>query len=180
MTSTICIKPNPNKTQLNQLRNTKVLTDYYHKIAHYLTDTFGANFIFLIILLTTGVSIVYFIIISYIITQMDKEYFLYKNGGDNQITDDVHIKKSYLSSKNSGIRYLVNIAKIIIGVFLLVCGIVMLVLPGQGLITMLIGLSLIPFPGKHKLEQNLLGRKSVRSSLNWIRAKANKDPFIFD
>ncbi|MBA6417405.1 hypothetical protein H4J50_15435 [Colwellia sp. 6M3] len=56
----------------------------------------------------------------------------------------------------------------------------MLVLPGQGLITMLIGLSLIPFPGKHKLEKNILARKSVRSSLNWIRTKAKKDPFIFD
>ena len=71
-------------------------------------------------------------------------------------------------------------AKILIGMGLLVCGIVMLVLPGQGLITMLIGLSLIPFPGKNKLEENLLAKKSVRSTLNWIRAKANKEPFVFD
>ncbi|GAC20421.1 hypothetical protein GARC_3466 [Paraglaciecola arctica BSs20135] len=56
----------------------------------------------------------------------------------------------------------------------------MLVLPGQGLITMLIGLSLIPFPGKHRIERDLLSRNSVRSTLNWIRIKANKEPFIFD
>jgi hypothetical protein len=75
---------------------------------------------------------------------------------------------------------MVKIAKIIVGVFVLVCGIVMLVLPGQGLITMLIGLSLLPFPGKNRIEQNLLSRKSVRFTLNWIRFKANKEPFIFD
>ena len=75
---------------------------------------------------------------------------------------------------------LVKIVKIIIGIFLLVCGIAMLVLPGQGLLTMLIGLSMLPFPGKHKIEQNLLARKSIRSSLNWIRIKANKEVFIFD
>ncbi|GAC36330.1 hypothetical protein GPSY_0692 [Paraglaciecola psychrophila 170] len=56
----------------------------------------------------------------------------------------------------------------------------MLVLPGQGLITMLIGLSLLPFPGKDKMEQNILSRKSVRTTLNWIRVKAKKPPFIFD
>jgi hypothetical protein len=56
----------------------------------------------------------------------------------------------------------------------------MLVLPGQGLLTMLIGLSLLPFPGKQKMEQNILSRKSIRQSLNWIRIKANKEPFIFD
>ena len=81
---------------------------------------------------------------------------------------------------NNGVSYVVNIAKILIGVFLLLCGIAMLVLPGQGLLTIVIGLSLIPFPGKKKLEQNILSRKSVRSSLNWIRTKANKAPFIFD
>lgn len=84
------------------------------------------------------------------------------------------------SINNIGVSFIVNIVKVLFGVLLFVCGLAMLVLPGQGLITMLIGLSLIPFPGKHKLEKNILARKSVRSSLNWIRTKAKKDPFIFD
>jgi UPF0716 family protein affecting phage T7 exclusion len=74
----------------------------------------------------------------------------------------------------------INIAKIIVGVCLVLGGLLMLVLPGQGLITILIGLSLIPFPGKNTMEQKLLSRNSVRSTLNWIRVKANKEPFIFD
>ena len=152
-----------------------MLKEYYQQITTYLLETFGANFIFLIILLTTAAAIAYFIVISYIIIRMDKEFFLDKNF----LTDNIS-KNTHLRPINSSVTYVVKIAKIIFGVFLLVCGIVMLVLPGQGLITMLIGLSLLPFPGKNKLEQNLLSRKSVRSSLNWIRVKANKEPFIFD
>ena len=152
-----------------------MLTEYYNNISNYLTQTFGANFIFFTILITTVVSIGYFIGISYIITHMDKGYFV-----RNQISDDDTLPIPLLTSMGHSGIYLVKIAKIMLGLCLLVCGVVMLVLPGQGLITMLIGLSLIPFPGKHRIELNLLSRNSVRSTLNWIRIKANKEPFIFD
>lgn len=156
----------------------------------YLMETFGANFIFLTILVTTVASIVYFIVISYIITQLDTRYFLrhdlvhqdldHKNIITNISSAENTNKTPALMSINNGVTFVVNLVKIIFGICLLICGVAMLVLPGQGLITMLIGLSLIPFPGKHKLEQKLLERKSVRSSLNWIRIKAKKEPFIFD
>lgn len=157
-----------------------MLTDYYQQIEHYLIEAFGANFIFLIILLTTSAAIIYFIVISYIITQLDKEYFLPVNRRHkNNATD--HASQNYLSTcLYRGGSYIVKIVKSIIGLFLLVCGIAMLVLPGQGLLTMLVGLSMLPFPGKQKIEQSLLARKSVRSSLNWIRVKAKKEEFIFD
>jgi hypothetical protein len=106
---------------------------------------------------------------------MDKRYFIRR-----QINAENAIVVSHLRLINSNLTQLINIAKIIVGVCLLLIGIVMLVLPGQGLITMLIGLSLLPFPGKDKLEQNILSRKSVRTTLNWIRVKAKKKPFIFD
>ncbi|ABG39989.1 hypothetical protein Patl_1466 [Paraglaciecola sp. T6c] len=152
-----------------------MLTEYYTIATTYLTDTFGPNFIFLTILLTSAVSIGYFILMSYIITNMDKRYFIRRKNKDK----NADIIPNRTPGKNSLI-FIIEMVKILFGIGLLVCGIIMLVLPGQGLITMLIGLSLIPFPGKNKLEQNLLSRQSVRSSLNWIRAKANKEPFIFD
>ena len=162
-----------------------MLTEYYINIETYLNQNFGANFIFLTILITTVASIVYFIVISYIITQLDTRYFIRKNKALKNFRSvksteaNVDIT-SRLTPINSGLNFVTNIAKIIFGLFLFICGLAMLVLPGQGLITMLIGLSLIPFPGKHKLENKLLARKSVRSSLNWIRSKAKKPPFIFD
>jgi uncharacterized membrane protein len=160
---------------LDQLWKIKVLTEYYNNIAKYLNETLGADAIFLTMLITTASAIVYFIIISYIITQMDKRYFIRR-----QINAENAIVVSHLRLINSNLTQLINIAKIIVGVCLLLIGIVMLVLPGQGLITMLIGLSLLPFPGKDKMEQNILSRKSVRTTLNWIRVKAKKAPFIFD
>jgi uncharacterized membrane protein len=160
---------------LDQLWKIKVLTEYYNNIAKYLNETLGADVIFLTMLITTASAIVYFIIISYIITQMDKRYFIRR-----QINAENAIVVSHLRLINSNLTQLINIAKIIVGVCLLLIGIVMLVLPGQGLITMLIGLSLLPFPGKDKMEQNILSRKSVRTTLNWIRVKAKKAPFIFD
>ena len=50
----------------------------------------------------------------------------------------------------------------------------MLVLPGQGLLTIVTGLLLINYPGKYKLEQKLVAVPAVFKALNWIRFKANK------
>ena len=153
-------------------------------------ETFSPDVIFLTILITTIASIAYFIVISYMITRMDKRYFVRKVIVQKDIVQKKKIRtktegdnanqKKHLTSMILSIAFVVSIAKIIVGLFLLVCGVLMLVLPGQGIITILIGLSLIPFPGKNKIEQYLISRKSVRSSLNWIRLKAKKEPFIFD
>jgi hypothetical protein len=65
------------------------------------------------------------------------------------------------------------------GVVLLVAGIAMLVLPGQGILTLLIGISLMDFPGKHRLLESFVQLRQVRKSLNWIRRKAGKEEFMF-
>jgi hypothetical protein len=157
-----------------------VLTESYSKISTYLLETLGANFIFFTILITTTTSIIYFIVISYSITQMDKRYFVRAKIADKKIADLGFQQPPHSTTMKISFRYVINIAKIITGLFLLIFGILMLVLPGQGIITMIVGLSLLPFPGKDKVEQSFLSRKSVRSTLNWIRTKANKEPFIFD
>ena len=64
----------------------------------------------------------------------------------------------------------------LIGLVLLIAGILMLVLPGQGLLSILIGLSLIHFPGKHRLLQRLITIKRIHQPMNWIRAKAKVPP----
>jgi len=171
-----------------------VLKEYYNQVVSYLMATFDVNFMLLTMFLTTAAAIVYFIIISYVITQMDSRYFVRNNLSHENLADKniAHKNKlgknssandisetSRLTAINRSVNLMINIVKIMVGLFLLICGLVMLVLPGQGLLTMLMGLSLMPFPGKNKLEQTIIARKSVRYSLNWIRMKANKKPFIF-
>jgi hypothetical protein len=171
-----------------------VLKEYYNQVVSYLMATFDANLILLTLFLTTAAAIVYFIIISYVITQMDSRYFVRNNLSNENLSHKNIAHKNKLGKNNSAndtsetsrltpinrsVSLMINIVKIMVGLFLLICGLVMLVLPGQGLLTMLMGLSLMPFPGKNKLEQTIVARKSVRYSLNWIRMKANKKPFIF-
>ena len=74
------------------------------------------------------------------------------------------------------LRLAVIFGKNIIGLFLVIGGLLMLVLPGQGLLTMVTGLLLINYPGKYRLERKLVNRPSIFRTLNWIRIKANKPP----
>jgi len=66
-----------------------------------------------------------------------------------------------------------------VGVVLLAAGVAMLVLPGQGILTLLVGLSVMDFPGKHHLLERCVRVNTVQKSLNWIRRKGGKKNFIF-
>ena len=63
-----------------------------------------------------------------------------------------------------------------VGCLFLLAGLAMLVLPGQGILTMLIGISLIDFPGKRQLEKKLICLPGVLKTINALRQKYGKDP----
>lgn len=67
--------------------------------------------------------------------------------------------------------------KNVIGALLVLLGLVMLVTPGQGLLTLLVGLLLMNFPGKYQLERWLVGRQGVMTALNWLRRRQQQPPF---
>jgi hypothetical protein len=50
--------------------------------------------------------------------------------------------------------------------------------PGQGVLTMLIGLILVDFPGKRRLEQRLVARPRVLETMNRIRGWAGRPPLV--
>jgi hypothetical protein len=66
------------------------------------------------------------------------------------------------------------------GGLLIALGIAMLVLPGQGVLTMMAGLALLPFPGKRALELKLMRTRGVRKLVTAIRRKAGKPPLQLD
>ena len=68
------------------------------------------------------------------------------------------------------------IIKNIVGYTLIVGGILMLVLPGQGLFTIIIGLMLSNYPGKYFIERKFIAIPSVLKTINWLRKKSNKPP----
>ena len=57
--------------------------------------------------------------------------------------------------------------------------ILMLVLPGQGLLTILVGLMLSDYPGKFKLRKRIIKTNLVLKTINWYRTKSNIPPLIF-
>lgn len=65
-------------------------------------------------------------------------------------------------------------AKNVLGAVLVVAGLVMLVVPGQGLLTIAAGLMLLDFPGKFRLERWFATRPQVWRSINWVRRRAGK------
>lgn len=67
--------------------------------------------------------------------------------------------------------------KTLIGLLLLLAGIVMLVTPGQGVISIVLGLFLMQFPGKRRLERRFIQHDPTFNALNWLRSKAKKPPF---
>jgi hypothetical protein len=69
-----------------------------------------------------------------------------------------------------------RVARNALGVVLVLLGIAMLILPGQGLLTLLVGVMLVDFPGKHRLVQRLLGRPKVLKVVNKLRGKHGKPP----
>jgi hypothetical protein len=52
----------------------------------------------------------------------------------------------------------------------------MLFTPGQGIVTILIGLVLVDLPGKRALERWMVGRPRVLAAINRLRAKYGHPP----
>ncbi len=91
-----------------------------------------------------------------------------------------HHHKPWFANHHPVVRTLGLLAKNIVGLIFLLAGIAMLFLPGQGLLTMLLGILFIDFPGKHRLEQKLIQHPKILHAINAFREKAGKPPFTFD
>ena len=87
-------------------------------------------------------------------------------------------KRKFLDGYNPAVRVAALIGKNILGVLLVALGVVLSLpgVPGQGLLTILLGIMLLDFPGKHRLEQKLLSRPSIVNAINSLRGRFGKPP----
>lgn len=69
-----------------------------------------------------------------------------------------------------------HLARNALGVVLVILGLALLVLPGQGILTILLGVMLLDFPRKYTLECWLVSRPTVFRTLNWLRRRAQVPP----
>lgn len=66
-----------------------------------------------------------------------------------------------------------------LGAMLVVAGVVMLFTPGQGVLALLLGVSLLDIPGKRAIERRIVQRPTVLRLVNAMRANANRPPLRF-
>jgi hypothetical protein len=97
-----------------------------------------------------------------------------------------HFKKGHKTRFWSGPRPALRaagiIGKNILGILLVVLGIILSIpgVPGQGLLTVLLGIMLLDFPGKSRLEQKLLSRPGIVNTINRVRERFQKPPLELD
>jgi hypothetical protein len=87
-------------------------------------------------------------------------------------------RSGFWAHRPAAVRVLGVVGKNVAGLVMLVIGFVMALpgVPGQGVLTMIIGLTLVDFPGKLGLERRLIGRPAVLSRLNRLRARFGREP----
>jgi hypothetical protein len=68
----------------------------------------------------------------------------------------------------------------VFGYVFIVVGTAMLVLPGPGILTIVVGIILLNFPGKYRLERWIVERRPVLRSINWLRQRAKKTPIVLE
>jgi hypothetical protein len=74
-----------------------------------------------------------------------------------------------------GVHLLLTTAKNVVGAILVVAGICLFFLPGQGIVTLVAGLIVMNYPGKFRLERWLVSRPKVLPALNWLRRRYGRD-----
>ena len=109
-------------------------------------------------------------LVSFLLVKMPADYF-----------HSTH-ERTFLPDRSRAVRLAGIILKNIAGLLLVALGVLMSLpgVPGQGLLTILLGLVLLDFPGKHRVEQNLVRRPLVLNAINGLRAKFAKPPLLLD
>jgi len=110
-------------------------------------------------------SVVGILLVPWVVGGLSEDYFVAKA----KVLDDGR------STRDRSIVLI--LARNVAGLVLLSMGIVMLFVPGQGLLTMFVGLLLLSFPGKQRLVLTLVRRPAILGALNWMRRYRGKVKF---
>jgi uncharacterized membrane protein len=89
-------------------------------------------------------------------------------------------KRTILKNEVFGTWIIIFIVKNSIGLLLVTGGVLMLFLPGQGVLTIIAGLIMTDYPGKFELERRIVSNKKILEKLNWLRNKANQPSLKID
>ncbi|MBC2603880.1 PGPGW domain-containing protein [Puniceicoccus vermicola] len=134
-----------------------------HRIAVDISQILEENQTILTVL---GISSVLFFIGSLLVIPLVVAY----------LPQDFFVREPPSVQWTNPLSVLRKILKNALGGIFLFAGFLMLFLPGQGLLSILLGISLVDFPAKRRWQLSLVRRKGIRKTVDWMRRKANRPP----
>lgn len=108
------------------------------------------------------------VVVVYLVVRLPETYFCDPPG------------HSRLRERHRILYGILRIAKNVLGGLMVAVGALLTLpgVPGPGLVLILLGVSLTEFPGKRRLVRNLVRRKSIHGTMNWLRARFGKPPLV--
>jgi archaellum biogenesis protein FlaJ (TadC family) len=104
--------------------------------------------------------------LPWLVAQIPEDYFF----------DNNRVPSKRPTNTHPVFRLFLIVIKNLLGLILLAGGFLMLFIPGQGLLTIFMGIVLIDYPKKYAFERKLVTIPAVLKGLNWLRKKADKPP----
>jgi hypothetical protein len=98
-----------------------------------------------------------------------------------RIPDDYFVRSRKVSLREQShplSRLLCLIVKNLAGIVFIIAGVVMLFIPGQGILTILIGVMLMNFPGKRRIALRIARQPTVLRAVNWMRVRSRRPPLV--
>lgn len=109
-------------------------------------------------------------VVGVIVVKLPADYF------------DPSRKREFLIGRHPLLRAAALVLKNVLGLVVVTVGAVLSApgVPGPGILTILIGIMLLDFPGKLRLERWMVSRPRVLRTINQLRAKYRKPPLSLD
>ena len=126
------------------------------------------------VFLGLGFSVLMFLvstaIVTFILVKLPENYFHSSHD------------RAFLVERHPVLRAIGIFAKNLLGLVLVGGGIVMSLpgVPGPGVLTILLGIMLLDFPGKRTLETWIVSRPRVNGAVNSLRTRFGKPPLMLD
>ena len=118
-------------------------------------------------IVSAAVAVVSLLTLPLLVSLIPDDYFATKERPEHPVED-----------RHPALYWLLRIGKNVLGLVLVLFGLVMSIplVPGQGTIMALVGLLLVEFPGKRRLEMWIIRKRHVLKAINWLRARRGRPP----
>lgn len=126
--------------------------------------------VLVVVVFSVATALLSILVSGWIVVRLPADYFVGEQPRDSW------------AKRHPLVRWPLVVGKNLFGGFLVLLGIIMSLpgVPGQGILTILIGAMLIDFPGKRACERWLLRRRGVLNGINKLRLRAGRPPLQLD